>query len=75
MSRYNFDRSQKFVMVQDFNCMQMRESGCRNHYKTVLVAEVKAKTVTNNLPILSVLGAVVCPELLQGTKLFFEVVT
>jgi len=32
-------------------------------------AGVKAKTMTNNLPILSVLGlGLVCPVLLQGTK-------
>jgi hypothetical protein len=36
----------------------MRVSGCKNHYKAVLGAGAKAKTVTNNLPILSVLGAV-----------------
>ena len=41
--------------ILNFNCVQMRESGCRNHYKFVLGAGVKAKTVTNNLPILSVL--------------------
>jgi hypothetical protein len=44
--------------ILEFNCEQMRESGCRNHYKFVLCAEVKAKTVTNNLPILSVLKGV-----------------
>ncbi len=48
-------RSQKFVMVQDFNCVQMRVSGCKNHYKAVFSAGAKAKIVTNNLPILSVL--------------------
>jgi hypothetical protein len=31
-------------------------SGCNNHYKFVLGAGAKAKSVTNNLPILSVLG-------------------
>jgi hypothetical protein len=31
-------------------------SGYNNHYKFVLSAEAKAKSVTNNLPILSVLG-------------------
>ena len=44
--------------ILDFNCVQMRVSGCRNHYKFVLGAGVKAKTVTNNLPILSVLKGV-----------------
>jgi hypothetical protein len=53
---YKLSRSQKFVMMQDFNCVQMRVSGCNGHYKFVLGAEAKAKTVTNNLPILSVLA-------------------
>ena len=55
VSRYNLSRSQKSVTVQDFNCGQMRVSGCNNHYKVVLGVGAKAKTVTNNLPILSVL--------------------
>ena len=58
VSRYKLSRSQKFVTVQNFNCGQMRVSGCRNHYEFVLSAGAKAKTVTNNLPILSVLAAV-----------------
>jgi len=37
----------------------MRVSGCNNHYKFVLSAGAKAKSVTNNLPILSVLWLVV----------------
>jgi len=37
--------------VQDFNCWQMRVSGCSNNYKAVLRAGAKAKSVTNNLPI------------------------
>ena len=56
VSRYKLSRSQKFVKVQDFNCGQMSVSGCKSHYKFVLGAGVKAKSVTNNLPILSVLG-------------------
>jgi len=56
VSRYNLSRSQKSVKVQDFNCVQMHVSGCVNYYKSVLSAEAKAKTVTNNLPILSVLA-------------------
>jgi hypothetical protein len=36
----------------------MRESGCKNHYEFVLSAGAKAKSVTNNLPILSVLWLV-----------------
>jgi hypothetical protein len=55
VSRYNLSRSQKFVMEQDFNCGQMSVSGCNSHYKFVLGAGAKAKTVTNNLPLLSVL--------------------
>ena len=55
VSRYKLSRSQKFVKVQDFNCGQMRVSGCNDHYEFVLGAGAKAKTVTNNLPILSVL--------------------
>ena len=39
-----------------FYCVQMRVSGCNSHYKFVLSAGAKAKSVTNNLPILSVLG-------------------
>ena len=56
VSRYNLSRSQKSVTVQDLNCGQMRVSGCKNHYEFVLGAGAKAKTMTNNLPILSVLG-------------------
>ena len=56
VSRYKLSRSQKFVKMQNFNCEQMRVSGCNNHYKYVLSAGAKAKSVTNNLPILSVLG-------------------
>jgi hypothetical protein len=56
VSRYKLPRSHNFVKVQDFNCGQMSVSGCKNHYKFVLGAGAKAKTVTNNLPILSVLA-------------------
>jgi hypothetical protein len=65
VSRYNLSQSQKAVKVQEFNCVQMRVSGCKNHYQFVLGAGAlpdcrrqagKAKSVTNNLPILSVLG-------------------
>ena len=52
VSRYKFDRSQKFITVQDFNCGQMRVpalspalrgelregSGCNGHYEFVLGA-------------------------------------
>jgi hypothetical protein len=59
VSRYKLSRNLKSVTVQDFNSVQMSVSGCNNHYKLVLSAGAKAKTVTNNLPILSVLGNVV----------------
>ena len=59
VSRYKLSRSQKTVTVQDLNCGQMSVSGCKNHYKFVLGAGIKAKTVTNNLPILSVLVLVI----------------
>jgi hypothetical protein len=49
-------RSQKIITVQDFNCEQMRVSGCNGHYEIVLGAGAKAKTVTNSLPLLSVLA-------------------
>jgi hypothetical protein len=55
VSRYKLSRSQKFITVQDFNCGQMRVSGCNNYYKIVLRVGAKAKSVTNNLPLLSVL--------------------
>ena len=66
VSRYNLSRSQKIIKVQDFNCVQMRVSGCNGHYEFVMSAGAKArpydrtvgraKSVTNNLPILSVLA-------------------
>jgi hypothetical protein len=37
----------------------MSESGCKGYYEFVLVAGAKAKTVTSNLPLLSVLGLVI----------------
>jgi hypothetical protein len=55
VSRYNLSRNQKLVKVQNFNWGQMSVSGCNNHYKFVLSAGAKAKSVTNNLPLLSVL--------------------
>jgi len=54
--RRKFDQSQKIVMVQDFNCVQMRVSGFNSNNEIVLHAGAKAKTVTSNLPLLSVLG-------------------
>jgi len=42
-SRYKLSRSQKAVKVQDYNCVLMRVSGCKSHYKFVLVQEQKQK--------------------------------
>jgi len=39
--------------------LRSRVSGCNGYYKFVLVAGAKAKTVTSNLPILSVLGGAI----------------
>jgi hypothetical protein len=58
VSRYKLSRSQKSVTVQDLNYVQMCVSGFNSQYRFVLGAGVKAKTVTNNLPLLSVLGLV-----------------
>ncbi len=58
VSRYKLSRRQKFITMQDFNCVLMRVYGRNNHYKFVLRARAKAKSVTNNLPILSVLCVV-----------------
>ena len=58
VSRYKLSRSQKSVKVQDFDCGQMRVSGFSNVLKAVSEAVLKAKSVTNNLPILSVLAGV-----------------
>ena len=44
--------------VDDFNCEQMRVSGCKNHYETVLGAGAKAKSVTSLLTLPSVLAKV-----------------
>jgi hypothetical protein len=54
----NYLEGSNLSRCRNLNCVQMRVSGCMNHYKFVLSAGVKAKTVTNNLPILSVLAHV-----------------
>jgi hypothetical protein len=69
VSRYKLIRSQKLVTVQDLYWVQMRAlpnvaerswvSGYNGHYEFVLGAVTKAKTMTNNLPILSVLWLVI----------------
>ena len=48
--------AKNFIMVQNCNYEQVRESGLITSYRVVLVAGTKAKTVTSNLPLLSVLG-------------------
>ena len=65
VSGYNLSRSQKTVTVQDFNCGQMRVSGCKNHNETVLCAEVKAKSVTSLLTLPSVLATVIISHLFR----------
>jgi translation elongation factor EF-4 len=52
----DLQRSQKLVVMQNFNNGQMRESGFITRHQSVLVAGAKAKTVTNKLPLLSVLA-------------------
>jgi hypothetical protein len=56
VSRYNLSRSQKLITVRDLSWVQLRASGCNGYYEFVLGAGAKAKSVTNNLPLLSVLG-------------------
>ena len=59
MSRYKAkSKPENCQGILKFNCEQMRVSGCKNYYKAVLGAGAKAKSMTNNLPILSVLGLV-----------------
>jgi hypothetical protein len=43
VSRYKFDRSQKIVKVQNFNCVQLSVSGFSFHYEFVLGAGAKAR--------------------------------
>jgi len=50
VSRYNLSRSQKLVKVQDLDCVQMRVSGCKNHYKFVLSAGAKVEERSNETP-------------------------
>ena len=54
----SLSRRQKIVMVQDFDCVQMRVSGCNSLKNLSWVVGAKAKTVTSNLPLLSVLAQV-----------------
>ena len=58
VSRHKLSRSQKFVKVQKFDCEYWCEVRVPRSAGIVLVAGAKAKTMTNNLPILSVLWLV-----------------
>jgi hypothetical protein len=49
VSRYKLSQSQKFVMVQYFNCVQMRVSGCSGHYESVLGAGTNCKKCDKQL--------------------------
>jgi|WetSurMetagenome_2_1015567.scaffolds.fasta_scaffold51467_1 hypothetical protein len=49
VSRYKLSRSQKFITVQNFNCVQMRVSGCMNNYEFVFKAGAKAKRCAKQL--------------------------
>ena len=44
--------------ILKLNYVQVRESGCKNHYVTVMLADAKAKTVTSLLTQLTVLVVV-----------------
>jgi len=57
VSRYKFDRSQKTVTVQNYNCGQVRVSGWKLQ-QDLSWEQGFAKTMTNNLSILSVLAVV-----------------
>jgi hypothetical protein len=37
-------------MVQDFNYVQMRVSGCKNHYEVVLGAGAKVEERSDEIP-------------------------
>jgi hypothetical protein len=57
VSRYKLSRSQESVTMQDFDFGQVRVSGCKNHYKFVLRAGAKAKSVTSPLIIVLMIKA------------------
>jgi len=50
VSRYKLSRSQKFIMVQDLYCEQMRVSGCMNHYGFVSSAGAKVEERSDEIP-------------------------
>ena len=49
VSRYKLSRSQKFVTVQDFNCGQMRVSGCNEPLRICLGCRSKSKNCDKQL--------------------------
>ena len=49
VSRYKLSRSQKFVTVQDFNCGQMRVSGCNGPLQICLGCRSKSKKCDKQL--------------------------
>jgi hypothetical protein len=55
VSRYKVDRSREFIPGYKVIGGHWRGRGI-NHYKSALGVGAKAKSVTNNLPLLSVLG-------------------
>ena len=71
VSRYKFDRSQKTVTVQDFNCGQVRVSGCK-FWQDLSWEQGAAKTMTSNLPILSVLYAVLFIKIFFGSNYYYQ---
>ena len=56
MRGYKFDRSQKSVTLQDLYCDQVRAPGWK-FWRDLPWEQGAAKTMTSNLPILSVLAA------------------
>jgi hypothetical protein len=54
VSRYKLSRSQKIVLVQDFNCVQMQVSGFNSHYEFVLRAGAVCKNRDKQLTIVRV---------------------
>ncbi len=54
VSQNKLSRSKKLVKAQNLNCVQMYVSVCNGHYKFVLDAGAKAKTVMNLLISMSV---------------------
>jgi hypothetical protein len=58
LAGWYFSSARWRITVQDLYCGQVRVSRYKNHYKFVLSAGAEAKSMTSNLPILSVLYAV-----------------